>query len=55
MNACPGSGRELPNDPPSAEAATCPVCGRETKVEPKETDDGLMFTVDDHEQVIGGG
>lgn len=53
MDACPGSGRELPADPPANEAATCPVCGRETKVEPKETADGLTFTVDRHDQIAG--
>lgn len=55
MNACPGSGRELPDGPPPAEAATCPVCGRQTKVDPKETDEGLIFTVEEHDQVVGSG
>ena len=55
MNACPGSGHELPVGPPPAEAATCPVCGRETKVDPKESDDGLTFTVERHEAVVAGG
>ncbi|UXA15646.1 hypothetical protein KXD97_20080 [Mycobacterium sp. SMC-8] len=48
---CPGSGRELPGDPPPATAATCPECGRETRVDPEETDQGLRFTVAPHEQV----
>ncbi|MGE0217031.1 hypothetical protein [Mycolicibacterium sp.] len=51
MNDCPGSGRELPTDPPPAEAATCPVCGRETRVEPRHTGDELTFTVAAHQQV----
>jgi hypothetical protein len=54
MNACPGSGSELPDGPPAAEAAICPVCGRETKVDPKETEDGLKFTVEAHDQVVAG-
>ncbi|VEG54221.1 Uncharacterised protein [Mycolicibacterium aurum] len=54
MKTCPGSGRELASDPPADEAATCPVCGRETKVDPKETDEGLTFTVEEHAQVVAG-
>ncbi|MBB2990318.1 hypothetical protein FHR72_001786 [Mycolicibacterium iranicum] len=52
MDECPGSGRRLPlSDQPSADAATCPVCGRETRVAPEETDDGLTFTIDSHAAV----
>jgi hypothetical protein len=51
MDDCPGSGRELSTDPPADRAATCPVCGREIRVEPEETDEGLKFTVAPHQQV----
>ena len=53
MQDCPGSGHELSAGPPPNSAATCPVCGRATPVEPEETDEGLMFTIAPHEQVVG--
>lgn len=51
MDACPGSGREL-SDPPAYEATTCPVCGRQTRIEPKDSEGGLTFTIEDHQQVV---
>ncbi|MEW5810855.1 MAG: hypothetical protein AB1925_15515 [Actinomycetota bacterium] len=51
VSECVGTGREVPNDQPSAQAATCPVCGRETPVEPKEIDGGLRFTIAPHDAV----
>ncbi|MBX7453420.1 hypothetical protein GR927_36045 [Mycolicibacterium sp. 3033] len=51
MSECDGTGRYVPDDQPSARAATCPVCGRETPVEPEETDDGLRFSVAPHDAV----
>jgi hypothetical protein len=52
MTACEGTGRRVAEDELSAQAATCPVCGRETPVEPTETDDGLHFTVAPHDAVV---
>jgi hypothetical protein len=49
---CEGSGRELPAGPPPDEATTCPVCGRETKVEPIESGDGSRFTIEPHQKVV---
>lgn len=51
VSACEGTGRYVPDDQPSAQAATCPVCGRETPVEPEETDDGLRFSIAPHDAV----
>ncbi|SRX81646.1 hypothetical protein [Mycolicibacterium parafortuitum] len=56
MHECAGSGRELPGDPPPDRAATCPVCGRETPIEPKHgtrEDGGLSFVVAPHDNVGG--
>ena len=53
MDQCPGSGRELSGDPPPNRAATCPECGRETPVDPEETEHGLTFTVTPHARVGG--
>lgn len=49
---CEGSGRELPGDPPSAEAAACPVCGRATGVDPPKPGAGVNFTVARHQEVV---
>ncbi|MCV7153982.1 hypothetical protein H7I57_22810 [Mycobacterium pyrenivorans] len=49
---CEGSGRELPGDPPPAEAAACPVCGRETRVDPDESGGSLSFVVARHQKVV---
>ena len=54
MDECPGSGRELPDDPPANRAATCPVCGRETNVDDRETEAGLRFSVASHDVALGG-
>lgn len=51
MDACPGSGTQLSEPPPNT-AASCPVCGRATKVDPEHTADGLKFTIEQHEQVV---
>lgn len=48
---CEGGGREVPGDPPPNEAATCPVCGRATPVEPQETD-GVNFTIAPHQKIV---
>ncbi|ADT99820.1 MULTISPECIES: hypothetical protein [Mycolicibacterium] len=55
MHECAGSGRELPGDPPPARAATCPVCGRETKVDPSDDagdGGGFGFVVAPHDAVV---
>lgn len=49
---CEGVGQVIAGDPPPDEAMMCPVCGRETRVEPKESDDGLDFTIAAHQKVI---
>ncbi|MDZ4264657.1 MAG: hypothetical protein U1D00_02975 [Mycobacterium sp.] len=49
---CEGSGRELPGDPPPAEAAACPVCGRETRVDADDAGGGLSFVVARHQKVV---
>lgn len=49
---CEGVGQVIEGDPPPDEAMMCPVCGRETRVEPKESDDGLDFTIAAHQKVI---
>jgi hypothetical protein len=49
---CEGSGRELPAEPPPDRATTCPVCGRETKVEPRDTDGDSRFIIESHQQVV---
>jgi rRNA maturation endonuclease Nob1 len=48
---CNGGGREVPAGPPPAEAMTCPVCGRETKIEAQETDGDLRYTIAQHQKV----
>ncbi|BBY77790.1 molybdenum ABC transporter ATP-binding protein [Mycolicibacterium parafortuitum] len=60
MHECAGSGHELPGDPPPDRAATCPVCGRETPIEPKHDkaggtggNGGLSFVVAPHDNVGG--
>ncbi|BBX16945.1 hypothetical protein MDUV_18050 [Mycolicibacterium duvalii] len=53
MQDCSGSGRRV-EDEPNAAAATCPVCGREVPVDPKETDEGLQFVVVPHERAVAG-
>lgn len=53
MQDCSGSGRRV-QDEPNAQAATCPVCGREVRVEPQETDGGLAFTVAPHQRAVAG-
>lgn len=52
MDACPGGGHELSAEPPPNTAASCPVCGRATRVEPEHTEDGLTFTIERHEKVV---
>ena len=52
MDACPGSGHELSDEPPPNTAARCPVCGRATRVEPEHTEDGLRFTIERHEKIV---
>jgi hypothetical protein len=49
---CEGSGREVPGDPPPDEAATCPVCGRETRVQTHAADSGSTFTIAHHRRVV---
>ncbi|MCV7012962.1 hypothetical protein [Mycolicibacterium madagascariense] len=48
---CAGSGHELPQEPPPNEAATCPECGREVRVDVAEADDGQRVTVERHQAV----
>lgn len=50
---CEGSGRDLPAGPPPDEATTCPVCGRETKIEASDDGDGDSYTVARHDRVAG--
>jgi len=52
MSECQGSGRAVPDDQMSAQAATCPICGRETPVEPAERGGGLGFTVAPHDAMV---
>jgi hypothetical protein len=49
---CDGSGVELPVGPPPAEATTCPVCGRETRIEGRDVDGEMRFTIEPHQQVV---
>ena len=49
---CEGSGQELVGDPPAAEAAACPVCGRATGVEPAKPGAGNNFRIASHQMVI---
>jgi hypothetical protein len=49
---CEGVGRVVQGDPPPNTATTCPVCGRGTRVDPQETDQGLNFTIGSHQTVV---
>lgn len=51
---CEGSGRELPAGPPPDVATTCPVCGRETRVDGRDSDGEMRFTIEQHQQVVTG-
>jgi hypothetical protein len=51
-HVCEGSGRELDVEPPSAEATTCPECGRETTVDGQEVDGVMRFTIAHHDRVV---
>jgi hypothetical protein len=48
---CPGSGRELPSEPPPNEAADCPECGREVRVDVTEAEHGQRITIEQHQAV----
>ena len=50
---CEGSGHVLAAGPPPNQAAICPVCGRGTKVDIEETDNGSRVTIASHQQVGG--
>ncbi|WP_178358200.1 hypothetical protein [Mycolicibacterium hippocampi] len=52
QHECEGSGTELTADPPAAEAAACPVCGRATGVEPAEPGAGKNFRIASHQTVV---
>ena len=48
---CEGSGRELRGDPRPDEATTCPVCGRETRVDPDGSGGDVTLTIAHHQKV----
>jgi hypothetical protein len=50
---CEGGGREVQEGPPPDVAMTCPVCGRETKVDVDvdDADGGMRLTIARHQQV----
>jgi hypothetical protein len=48
---CEGSGRDVSDGPPPNVAMTCPVCGRETKVDIHDADGGMQLTIARHQQV----
>jgi hypothetical protein len=49
---CEGSRREVPTGPRPNEATSCPVCGRETKVDVHEGDGDTSFTIAPHRKIV---
>jgi hypothetical protein len=48
---CAGSGRDVGEGPPPDVAMTCPVCGREIKVDAHDVDSDMHLTIARHQEV----